>query len=106
MTVNNGELSAVAKALAWEHPYQASLATRVETLKATRDGLKQQCERLQAERDALLAAVKTAAGYMRNASIDLSTGAKKQTAINTIEGGLALIDVAIAAAEGRDNDRT
>ena len=44
----------------------------------------------------LLAALKVAKGYKLNAKIDLSTGAPKRTAINTIEGGLREVEAAIA----------
>jgi hypothetical protein len=49
----------------------------------------------------LLAALKSAEGYLLNAKIDLETGAPKRTAITTIEGGLKLVRAAIAKAEAR-----
>lgn len=49
--------------------------------------------------DELLAALKAACGYMRNASIDLSTGCTKATAIRTIEGGLKLAEAVIAKVD-------
>ena len=49
----------------------------------------------------MLAEMKAAAGYLRNAAIDLKTGATKATAIRTIEGGLKRLEAAIARAEGR-----
>lgn len=48
----------------------------------------------------LLKALRAAAGYLRNAHIDLSTGAPKKTAMATIDGGLRLVETAIAKAEG------
>lgn len=54
---------------------------------------------LIAQRDALLAALRAAGGYLRNAHIDLATGAPKATALRTIEGGLR--DLAIALAEAQ-----
>ena len=50
--------------------------------------------------DDLVKALNAACGYMRNASIDLSTGCTKATAIRTIEGGLKLVEAAIAKATG------
>lgn len=41
-----------------------------------------------AEIEAFRAELSASCGYMRNASIDLSTGCPKATAIRTIEGGL------------------
>lgn len=37
-----------------------------------------------------------AAGYLRNAKIDLETGAPKATAIRTIDGGLIKLESALA----------
>lgn len=47
----------------------------------------------------MLAEMKAAAGYLRNARIDLETGATKATAIRTIEGGLRRLEAAISKAE-------
>jgi hypothetical protein len=49
--------------------------------------------------DIMLAEMKAAAGYLRNARIDLETGATKATAIRTIEGGLRRLEAAISKAE-------
>lgn len=57
--------------------------------------------RLIAAAPDLLAALRAAQGYMRNAKIDLETGAPKKTALATIDGGLRLVDAAITKAEGR-----
>ena len=54
--------------------------------------------RLIAAAPDMLKALQSAAGYLTNAAIDLQTGAKKQTALNTIEGGLRLVRAAIAKA--------
>lgn len=40
-------------------------------------------------------ALEAAQGYLRNAKIDLETGAPKRTAIQTLEGGLRLVDAAL-----------
>lgn len=50
--------------------------------------------------DALVRALSAACGYMRNAQIDLSTGTKKATALNTISGGLKIIEEALKLAKG------
>jgi hypothetical protein len=50
---------------------------------------------LTARVEELTKALSAAGGYLRNASIDLSTGATKATAIRTIEGGLKLIDAVL-----------
>ena len=46
----------------------------------------------------MLAEMKAAAGYLRNAKIDLETGCPKATAIRTIEGGLKRLEAAIGGA--------
>lgn len=46
----------------------------------------------------MFAALNAAAGYLRNAQIDLETGAPKATAIRTIKGGLVRVESAIRAA--------
>ena len=48
----------------------------------------------------LAKALSAAIGYMRNASIDLSTGCTKATAIRTIEGGIKMAEEALAKATG------
>lgn len=52
----------------------------------------------------LLAALEASAGYLRNAKIDLETGASKATAIRTIEGGLRMVEAAIASAKSSNGD--
>lgn len=52
-------------------------------------------------RDEMLAEMRAAAGYLRNAKIDLETGATKATAIRTIEGGLKRLEAAIAKFEAK-----
>jgi hypothetical protein len=46
----------------------------------------------------LIDALKAAKGYMLNAKIDLETNAPKRTAINTLNGGLDMVDAAIRKA--------
>lgn len=48
-----------------------------------------------AEIERLASELSAACGYMRNASIDLSTGCPKSTAIRTIEGGLKRFESAL-----------
>ena len=48
----------------------------------------------------LAKALRAAIGYMRNASIDLSTGCTKATAIRTIEGGIKITQEALQKATG------
>lgn len=43
--------------------------------------------------------LESAAGYLMNAKIDLDTGAPKRTAVRTIEGGLKMVNEAIASAQ-------
>lgn len=47
----------------------------------------------------LLATLRAACGYLLNAKIDLETGAPKKTALRTIEGGVALVQAALAQFE-------
>lgn len=54
-------------------------------------------EQLKADNADMLAEMKAAAGYLRNARIDLETGATKATAIRTIDGGLKRLEAAIEA---------
>lgn len=49
--------------------------------------------------DHMLAEMRAAAGYLRNAHIDLATGATKATAMRTIEGGLKRLETAIGSYE-------
>lgn len=56
------------------------------------------------EREGVIAqldALPKAKGYLLNAKIDLETGAPKRTAINTITGGIRMVDAAIAKATGQ-----
>lgn len=54
--------------------------------------------RLIAAAPDLLVALQAASGYLLNAKIDLETGAPKQTAIQTIEGGLKVVRAALSKA--------
>jgi hypothetical protein len=47
----------------------------------------------------LVEAAISALGYLRNARIDLETGAPKTTAIRTLGGGIAMLEKAFAEAE-------
>jgi hypothetical protein len=53
--------------------------------------LQCKAERIQV----LTAELKAATGYMRNAMIDLETGATKATALRTIKGGIARAERAL-----------
>lgn len=50
---------------------------------------------LEAERDKLREALKAAKGYALNAVIDLQTGTKKATALDTLNGGIKRIDATL-----------
>jgi hypothetical protein len=52
-------------------------------------------EAMAAENAALREALSAANGYLLNAKIDLETGARKSTAITTIEGGLRRVRAAL-----------
>ena len=52
-------------------------------------------EALKAENAAMREALNASAGYLLNAKIDLETGARKTTAIATIEGGLRRVRAAL-----------
>lgn len=45
----------------------------------------------------MLKALKAAEGYMLNAKIDIETGTKKETTLNTLNGGLKIIRAALQA---------
>jgi hypothetical protein len=49
----------------------------------------------------LIAALRSCRGYLLNASIDLQTGAPKKTVTATIDGGIRMIDAALASIELR-----
>jgi len=49
-----------------------------------------------------IAELKAAVGYMRNAKIDLKTGATKATAIRTVSGGIARAEAALANFESTE----
>ena len=65
------------------------------------DRLHKELARLRAANAALAAALRAAKGYLMNARIDLETGATKRTAINTINGGVKVIDEALAKHGGQ-----
>jgi hypothetical protein len=64
----------------WKHPEAVKIAN------------------LMAAAPLLLAELSAAVGYMRNARIDLETGATKATAIRTIDGGIKRAEAALAKA--------
>lgn len=84
--------------------YIAALKAELEKVKLTAAGhylnwqLKEAA--LEAENKRLREALKGALGYLRNARIDLETGAPKRTAINTLGGGIAMVDTALAQTGG------
>jgi hypothetical protein len=53
-------------------------------------------EPLRKRIELLTAALSSAVGYMRNAKIDLETGATKATAIQTISGGIARAEAVLS----------
>lgn len=69
------------------------------TVSITREQANANAQLIAASPD-LLEALNAASGFLLNAKIDLETGASKQTAINTIEGGLKIVRAAIAKATG------
>ena len=48
-------------------------------------------------------ALRASAGYLRNAKIDLETGATKATAIRTIDGGLKRVEAGLTQADEGEN---
>jgi hypothetical protein len=73
----------------------SELALRAETFERQYRQCCQDHAGVMDEVKRLRAALSAACGYMRNASIDLSTGCPKATAIRTIEGGLKLAEAAL-----------
>lgn len=59
--------------------------------------LRAENERLVEESARLRVGLNSAVGYMMNAQIDLRTGAPKQTAINTVNGGIDVLRAALGA---------
>lgn len=51
----------------------------------------------------LLEALRAAHGYMLNAQFDLQGNVKRQTALDTLSGGIKLVKAAIAEAEGKQH---
>lgn len=64
---------------------------------ASAERLEAENERLTEESARLRVGLNSAVGYMMNAQIDLRTGAPKQTAINTINGGIDVLRAALGA---------
>lgn len=61
---------------------------------------QEEITRLRAELEQAREALKSAQGYLRNAKIDLETGCPKRTAIQTLDGGLRLVDAALSSSPG------
>lgn len=59
-------------------------------------------DRLSANLDVAREALEAAKGYLLNAKIDIQTGAKKQTAIDTLSGGLRAIDAALSRLSSKE----
>ena len=77
-------------------------AERISDLERSAEDAANELDRLldaSAAKDAEIArlreALSAACGYMRNAAIDLGTGAPKKTALATVEGGLKLAEAAL-----------
>jgi hypothetical protein len=80
-------LAAEAEVTRWQSAYNAANDTAVI--------LGDQAAKAEAEVERLTAELKAATGYMRNAMIDLETGATKATALRTIKGGIARAERAL-----------
>lgn len=74
----------------------------VQSLKEAAALIESQAARIEA----LEKALRSACGYMRNAQIDLDTGAPKKTALATITGGLKMVETALAATTPGEEPRT
>ena len=82
------------------NPMETYLIVREED--GDRELTATECEKLFAlsqDNSSLLKALNGAAGYLKNAHIDLATGAPKKTAMATIAGGIKLVEAALAKAE-------
>jgi len=71
------------------------------TWQCTEAGLREEITVLESDNKRLREAVKGALGYMRNARIDLETGAPKRTAVNTLGGGITMVEAALAQTDGK-----
>ncbi len=76
-------------------------ATTVDFGRGATDAVWAEVDQLRTANANLIAELSAAVGYMRNAKIDLETGATKATAIRTIEGGIKRAEEALAKAEVR-----
>jgi hypothetical protein len=74
-------------------------AITIASAEASADYNAAMAEPLRSRIEVLQRELSAAVGYMRNAKIDLETGATKATAIRTISGGIARAEAAIANAE-------
>lgn len=70
-------------------------ATAVASAEAAADYNAAMVEPLRSRIEVLHRELSAAVGYMRNAKIDLETGAAKATAIRTISGGIARAEAAL-----------
>lgn len=82
------------------------MSERSDYMRSIVEATGSEIEKLAAALDAAEARVKAleealiwARGHMLNAKIDLETGTKKQTTINTLTGGLRMLDAALAGKE-------
>ena len=57
---------------------------------------------LRSQVEELRKALRSCKGYLLNAKIDLQTNCSKQTTINTIDGGLKMVDSALSNTGGED----
>lgn len=88
----------LAKARAVLSLFESEHDRRVTDLLETNNRYLERARVAERKGIAVLAALKSASGYLLNAKIDLETGAPKRTAIQTIEGGLKVVREAIDAA--------
>ena len=61
--------------------------------------LRLNLDEVTASKATAIAYLKASLGYLMNAAIDLETGAKKKTALDTINGGVNIVRDALAAID-------
>lgn len=76
-------------------------AAAIASAEASADYNSAMAEPLRNRVEALQRELSAAIGYMRNAKIDLETGATKATAIATISGGIKRAEAALASEQPR-----
>lgn len=69
---------------------------------AVNDAIDRVIAILEEDDDAYLVALRSARGYLLNAKFDLQGGTKRSTALATVDGGLRVVDEALARAESHD----